>query len=90
MKIRKESQALKAVIDGYNLLPVYSYVPPTSHDELNNQGCYYVQQCIDTQYLDPRYYVAETNYYLPVIGYRVARAFNWTESKVNSMTYIDF
>jgi hypothetical protein len=88
MKIR--SRTLRAVIDGYTLVPVYSYIPAASGDALGPGSCYYVSQCIDNRYSDPTQYVAETEYYLPAIGYRVAKAFKWTEAQIAKMTYINF
>lgn len=78
MKVR--SRTLTAVLDGYTLVPVYSYIPEASGDALGPGSCYYVSECIDNRYADPTQYVAETEYYLPAIGYRVAKAFNWTEA----------
>ena len=45
MKIRKTG--LKAVIDGYTLIPTYSYLPPVNNDELNAYSCYYVSECMN-------------------------------------------
>ena len=41
MKIRHRGP-LKAVIDGYTMIPVFSFIPPTDYDLLNNEGCNYV------------------------------------------------
>ena len=43
MKVRAN---LEASIDGLTLVPVYSYLPPSTHDDINQKGCYYVDQCI--------------------------------------------
>jgi len=44
MKVR--TNLLQATIDGLTLVPVYSYLPPSPHDDVNQKGCYYVDQCI--------------------------------------------
>jgi len=67
------------VLDGYTLIAVYSYLSPFNGDDLNNQGCNYVQECIDWQYLDKKNYIGETNYTLPLIGYRLATAYKWSQ-----------
>lgn len=36
------SSTLKAVIDGMTLVPVFSYIPNSPHDDVNQKGCYYV------------------------------------------------
>ena len=70
MKLRKPS--LHASIDGYTLIPVFSYIPNSPFDFINQCGCSYVQQCINIQYYDSRNYIIESKYALPVIGYRLA------------------
>ena len=45
MKVRRgvKESAVKAVIDGYSMIPVYSYLPNSQYDNVNQFGCYYVQ-----------------------------------------------
>jgi hypothetical protein len=37
-----EQSGLRAVIDGYTMIPVFSYLPSSIYDEVNQKGCYYV------------------------------------------------
>ena len=41
LKLRRPQ--LKAVIDGFTLIPVFSYLPPSNKDDQNVLGCYYVE-----------------------------------------------
>ena len=45
MRVRRTAQesTVKAVIDGYSLIPVYSYLPNSQFDQVNQFGCSYVQ-----------------------------------------------
>jgi hypothetical protein len=36
------SSSLRAVIDGMTLVPVFSYIPNSPYDDVNQHGCYYV------------------------------------------------
>lgn len=87
MKVRGN---LEASIDGLTLVPVFSYLPPSPHDDVNQKGCYYVDQCVQNQITDPKFYIAEAQTVLPIVGYRLAKAYGWAESKVASMNYLDF
>jgi hypothetical protein len=71
MKIRNK-QANNEEIIGLSSIPVYSFVPPSPHDDVNQHGCNYVAQCIQNQITDPKYYVAEGKEVLPVVGQRLA------------------
>ena len=65
MKIRnseahkQEARQIRAVIDGYTMVPVFSYLPNSIYDDVNQKGCYYVDQCIQNQITDPKYYAGE-------------------------------
>lgn len=78
------------MIDGQTLIPVYSYLPSSIYDDVNQKGCYYVDQCIQNQITDPKFYVANGNAILPIVGYRLGEAYNWSPSKVAAMNYLDF
>jgi hypothetical protein len=82
--------SLKAVIDGYTMIPVFSYLPNSKWDDINQHGCNYVDQCIGNQITDPKYYIAEGREVLPIVGYRVGEAFNWSKEKIKNMNYLDF
>jgi hypothetical protein len=45
MKVRRgvKESTVKAVIDGYSMIPVYSYLPNSQYDHVNQFGCSYVQ-----------------------------------------------
>ena len=45
MRVRRavKESAVKAVIDGYSMIPVYSYLPNSQYDNVNQFGCFYVQ-----------------------------------------------
>ena len=45
MKVRRgvKESTVKAVIDGYSMIPVYSYLPKSQYDHVNQFGCSYVQ-----------------------------------------------
>ena len=45
MKIRRrvKESTVKAIIDGYSMIPVYSYLPNSQFDHVNRFGCSYVQ-----------------------------------------------
>jgi hypothetical protein len=45
LKIRKgvKESTMKAVIDGFSMIPVYSYIPNSPFDHVNQFGCSYVQ-----------------------------------------------
>jgi hypothetical protein len=45
MKVRHgvKQNMVKAVIDGYSMIPVYSYLPNSQYDHVNQFGCSYVQ-----------------------------------------------
>ena len=49
-----------------------------------------MDQCIQTQITDPKFYVGETESLVPTIGHKLAEAYNWPEKKIASMNYIDF
>jgi hypothetical protein len=40
--------------------------------------------------IDPKQYVSESNYILPIVGYRLAQAYNWSPSAVKNLNFIDF
>jgi hypothetical protein len=57
-KEQAEKVTLEASIDGFQMIPVYSYIPNSIYDYVNQHGCGYVDQCIQTQITDPKFYVA--------------------------------
>jgi hypothetical protein len=81
---------LRAVIDGQTLIPVYSYLPNSIYDDVNQKGCYYVDQCIQNQITDPKYYVSDGDAILPIVGYHLAEAYKWPKQKIEGMNYLDF
>ncbi len=82
--------SMRAVIDGYTMIPVFSYIPNSKWDDINQHGCNYVDQCIQNQITDPKYYVANGNEVLPIVGYRLGEAYKWSKEKVKGMNYLDF
>ncbi len=81
---------MRAIIDGQTLIPVYSYIPNSIYDYINQHGCGYVDQCIQIQITDPKFYVAQTEELVPIIGYRLAESYNWPPERVKNMNYLDF
>lgn len=72
------------------MIPVFSYLPNSIYDDVNQKGCYYVDQCIQNQITDPKYYAGQGKEILPLVGYRLAEAYHWPEKKVSAMNYLDF
>ena len=75
LKIRRrknDSNAnFKAVIDGYVMLPVFSYMPMSTQDDINTFGCNYVSQAVDYLGMDPKHFTAESNYLMREVGYKL-------------------
>ncbi len=57
------------------MIPVYSYMPFSYKDDINAFGCHYVYQSANYMGYDPKFYVAESNYVIPRVGYRLAQAY---------------
>lgn len=49
-----------------------------------------MDQCIQNQITDPKFYVGEGQAILPIVGYHLAQAYKWPQKKVESMNYLDF
>ena len=82
-QVRKQSVSnFRAVIDGYIMIPVYSYIPFSAFDDINVSGCNYLYQAANYLGYDPKYYVSESNYIIPRVGYRLAEAYNWSPKAV--------
>jgi len=46
LKVRRTSSHLRAQIDGYTLIPTFSYLPLSEYDDVSAQGCNYVNQMV--------------------------------------------
>jgi hypothetical protein len=54
VRASKNNSKLKAVIDGYVMLPVFSYLPTSYDDDINAFGCNYISQSVNYLGMDPK------------------------------------
>lgn len=54
VRASKNNSKLKAVIDGYVMLPVFSYLPTSYNDDINAFGCNYISQSVNYLGMDPK------------------------------------
>ena len=59
-----------------SLIPVYTYLKPGLHDDINYNGCPYTKKIFDYHGKDPIHFADDAAYVFPVAKAPVAQAFS--------------